>query len=205
MLGDRLRLARRKAGLSMDALVAAMGGQVSKQSLSKYERNRMMPGSRVLASMCRHLDVSLEFLMSSEIEALEGVDFRTHSKTTAKERAQVEAIVIEHAERYLEIESILGEVAGTWQPFEKVVVRDEADAEAVAADLRERLHLGIDPIPNVTGLLEDLGLKVLLLNLPERVSGMTCFVRRQGSNERIPVIVCERQHVPGKAPLDLGA
>ena len=189
MLGDRLRLARKKAGLSMDGLVSAMGGQISKQALSKYERNLMMPGSRVLASLCRHLDVSLEFLMSSEIEALEGVDFRTHAKTTAKERAQVEAIVIEHAERYLAIESILGEEVTHWHAPAKKHICDESDAESFAVELRERWHLGIDPIPNMAALLEDFGLEVLLLDLPDRVSGMTCFVRRPGGDERIPVIV----------------
>ncbi len=189
MLGDRLRLARKKAGLSMDDLVSAMGGQVSKQSLSKYERNLMMPGSRVLASLCRYLEVSLDFLMSSEIEALEGVDFRTHTKTTAKERAQVEAIVIEHAERYLAIESILGEEVTRWHAPEKKCIRDESDAENFAVELREHWRLGIDPIPNMTALLEDLGLKVLLLDLPDRVSGMTCLIRRRASDERIPAIV----------------
>ena len=189
MLGDRIRLARKKAGLSMDALVSAMGGRVSKQALSKYERNLMMPGSSVLASLCQHLDVSLEFLMSSGIEALEGVDFRTPSTTTARERAQVEAIVIEHAERYLEIESILGEDVAHWHAPEKKSIRNEPDAEGVAVELRNQWHLGTDPIPNMTALLEDLGLKVLLLDLPSRVSGMTCFVRRRESDERIPVIV----------------
>lgn len=189
MLGDRLRLARKKAGLSMGGLVSAMGGQVSKQALSKYERNLMMPGSRVLGSLCRHLDVSLEFLMSSQIEALEGVDFRTHAKTTAKERAQVEAIVIEHAERYVAIESILGEEVIRWHAPEKRCIRKERDAESFIVELRNRWRLGIDPIPNMSALLEDLGLKVLLLDLPDRISGMTCFVHRLAGDERIPVIV----------------
>jgi Zn-dependent peptidase ImmA (M78 family) len=188
MLGDRLKLARKKSGYSMDALVAELEGEVTKQSLSKYERNQMMPGSRVLSRLSKALDVSLEFLMSAEVVALEGVDFRSKSNTTAKERAQVEATVIEHAERYLAIEEILGEEAGAWVDPEKTVIRTEADAEELAARYRKDWRLGLDPIPNLTALLEDLGIKVLMLDLPEKVSGLTCFVKRQEGAD-VPVIV----------------
>lgn len=188
MLGDRLKLARKKSGLSMDALVAELGGVISKQSLSKYERNQMMPGSRVLSRLSQVLDVSLEFLMSSEVVALDGVDFRSKSNTNAKDRAQVEATVIEHAERYLAIEEILGEEVGVWEDPEQVVIRTEADADAVAARYRKEWRLGLDPIPDVTALLEDLGFKVLMLKLQEKVSGLTCFVKRQSVSD-VPVIV----------------
>lgn len=188
MLGDRLKLARKKSGLSMDALVAKLDGIITKQSLSKYERNQMMPGSRVLSRLSQVLDVSLEFLMSSDAIALERVEFRRKSKTTAKDRAQVEATVIEHAERYLAIEEILGEEVGVWEYPEQVVIRTTADADAVAARYREEWRLGLDPIPDVTALLEDLGTKVLMLELPEKVSGLTCFVKRQSDSD-VPVIV----------------
>ena len=191
MLGDRLKLARKKSGYSMDALVARLDGEVTKQSLSKYEHNLMMPGSRVLSRLSNVLDVSLEFLMSTDVVALEGVDFRTKSNTSVKERLQVEAIVIEHAERYLAIEDILGEQAKGWNESEKTVIRNERDADDIAAKYRERWALGMDPIPNLTALLEELGLKVLLLDLPEKVSGLTCFVKRQESSD-IPVIVANK-------------
>lgn len=188
MLGNRLKLARKKAGLSMDALVEKMDGEVTKQALSKYERNVMMPGSRVLSRLTKSLDVSLEFLMSSEVMELSGVDFRSKSNTTAGERAQVEAIVIEHAERYLAIEDILGEEASVWEDPEPALIQNEADAEAIAIHYREHWNLGLDPIPNLTALLESLGLKVLVLDLPEKVSGLTCFVKRQNGTD-VPVIV----------------
>lgn len=188
MLGDRLKLARKKSGLSMDALVAKLNGMISKQSLSKYERNQMMPGSRVLSRLAGVLDVSLEFLISSDVIALDGVDFRKKSNLTKKDLAQVKATVIEHAERYLAIEEILGEEVGVWEDPKQVVIRSEADAEAVAARYRKEWHLGLDPIPDVTALLEDRGIKVLMLDLPEKVSGLTCFVKRQSDSD-VPVIV----------------
>ena len=48
---------------------------------------------------------------------------------------------------------------------------------------------GFDPIPNMTELLEEKGLKVLTIELPERVSGVTCLVQRPSDSPHFPVIV----------------
>ncbi|MCI0539704.1 MAG: ImmA/IrrE family metallo-endopeptidase [Verrucomicrobiales bacterium] len=63
------------------------------------------------------------------------------------------------------------------------------EAENLANDLRAEWKLGTDPIPNMTELLEERGIKVLLANLPEKVSGLTCFVKRPRLGEETPVIV----------------
>jgi Zn-dependent peptidase ImmA (M78 family)/transcriptional regulator with XRE-family HTH domain len=44
----RLRAARKMAGLSMEELAAKLGGRVTKQAISKYERGRMMPSPDVM-------------------------------------------------------------------------------------------------------------------------------------------------------------
>ena len=53
--------------------------------------------------------------------------------------------------------------------------------------------LGIDPIPNMTELLEEKGLKVLVVDLPDRVSGFTCMVSREDGAPGLPVIVVNRR------------
>jgi Zn-dependent peptidase ImmA (M78 family) len=63
------------------------------------------------------------------------------------------------------------------------------DAENLAKEVRESWKLGTDPIPNMTELLEEKGLKVLIVPLPERVSGFTCIVAREEGNAGLPVIV----------------
>src|SRR5205807_6453152 len=45
------------------------------------------------------------------------------------------------------------------------------------------------PIPNMTELLEEKGLKVLTVLLPQRVSGLTCLVGRGEGQSELPVIV----------------
>ena len=79
MFEQRLRLARRKAGLSMRDLAGRLSPPVSAQAISKYEGGRMMPSSAVLVDLAKNLQVSLDFLMGGQVEPLEGIEFRKHS------------------------------------------------------------------------------------------------------------------------------
>ena len=65
MFGRRLRLARKRAGLSMRSLAERMDPKITAQAISKYEAGKMMPSSAVLVGLAKALDVSLDFLMST--------------------------------------------------------------------------------------------------------------------------------------------
>lgn len=190
MFGDRLKLARKKAGHSLRSLSDALGGRVSAQAIGKYERGEMMPASDVLTALAKELSVSVSFLLSEQVEKLEEVEFRKNANTSAAERAQVEALVIDHVERYLEIEEILKLESAQWHaPLEPELLNTEEDAERLADKVRKKWNLGRDPIPNMTELLEEKGIKVLILDLPEKFSGVTCLVHRKGRKQPVPVIV----------------
>ncbi len=196
MFGDRLKLARKRAGFaSLQSLVDALDVLVSKQALSAYETNKAMPRSDVLTALARKLGVSLDFLLSDQVVGLGNVDFRKKAKTKAADRARVEAAVIEGLERWLTIERILGLNDPAWHPpFKPVHLALEEQAEVFANKLRSAWSLGLDPIPNMTNLLEDQGLKVFMLDLPDDVSGLTCFVDIRDSDIRLPVIVVNKHH-----------
>ena len=59
MFGQRLRLARKRAGLSMRSLAEQMTPKVTAQAISKYEAGQMLPSSAVLVSLGKVLNVSL--------------------------------------------------------------------------------------------------------------------------------------------------
>lgn len=191
MFGDRLKLARKKAGYSLRGLSDALEGEVTAQAIGKYERGEMMPGSGVLSRMAHVLGVSLQFLLSDQVEELEAVEFRKLSSTSAGTRAQVEARVIDCLQRYLAIEEILELDSGAWRAprFGSRILRKDDQGETLAQDLRKEWQLGIDPIPNMTALLEERGIKVLVIPLPDGVSGLTCLVRRPRHKVKVPVIV----------------
>lgn len=191
MLADRLRIARKKAGLSLRGLAERLDPPVSAQAISKYEASEMMPSSSVLVGLAKALDTSLDFLMSGEVAALEGIEFRKHSGTSAQDRARVEAVVTEKLERIFAIEEVLG-LDEEPEPFAGLRAENVASldkVEALADQLRGAWDLGGDAIPGLSGLLEDKGIRVIEADLPKRVSGMACHVRRANRQGEISVVV----------------
>ena len=200
MFAQRLRLARKRAGLSMRVLAERMSPKVTAQAISKYEAGKMLPSSAVLVALAKALDVSLDFLMSAQVEALEGLEFRKHSATSARDRARAEAILIDNLERYLAIVQILDLHAGTeWverRRYDSVASESEIDDKADA--LRNLWRLGMDPIPSLCELLEEKGIKVVEDDLPERINGLACHVVRGGRHVAEAVVVSSRINVERK-------
>lgn len=191
MFGDRLRLARKKAGLSLQALSDQVSPAVSAQAISKYESGKMMPSSSVLVGLGKALGVSLDFLMSGQVAELHGVEFRKHSDTSAQDRAHAEALVIEKLEDYLAIEDILGleEPAAPLADLRCEAVASWDEIELKARELRDAWELGIDPIPSMIDLLEKKGIKVIVADLPVRFDGLACTVKRTGNRPDTEVVV----------------
>jgi Zn-dependent peptidase ImmA (M78 family)/transcriptional regulator with XRE-family HTH domain len=191
MFADRLKLARKRAGLSLQSLSERVSPSVSAQAISKYEGGKMMPSSSVLVGLGKALGVSLDFLMSGQVAELSGVEFRKHSGTSAKDRAHAEALVVEKLEDYLAIEDILG-LGDAEDPFAEVrcdAVGSPDEIEHKARELRSKWELGNDPIPSITDLLEKKGVKVIEADLPERFDGLACAVKRTGDKPDTEVLV----------------
>lgn len=190
MIGQRLLLARKAAGLSLRELETKIDKLVSAQALSKYERDEMMPGSDVLTAIARALGVTESYLLGQNDLMLESIEFRKNRITSRKEEASVKASVLGAVERYLEIEDFVGAASVSWTRPQGVPfpVREPADAEAAAGRLRAAWNLGIDPIPNLAEFLEEHGIKVIPLSLGESVSGLMCRARRSKGGD-VPVIV----------------
>lgn len=193
MIGKRLQLARKAAGLSLRDLEARIDKIVSAQALSKYERDEMMPSSDVLRAIARALGVSESYLLGQSGLRLEVVEFRKNWMTSRKEEARIEASVLSAVERYLEIEDLVALASAVWNrpqgaPFP---VHEPADAEAAAVRLRAAWNLGGEPIPNLAEFLEERGIKVIPLGLGKSVSGLMCKARGSKGNE-VPVIVVNK-------------
>ncbi|WP_422650798.1 ImmA/IrrE family metallo-endopeptidase [Cupriavidus sp. H18C1] len=136
-----------------------------------------------------------EFLLSERKIELTGVDFRKAPHTAAREERAVEAAVLDQVERYLELEELLAADEGTWSPPRSApfAIGEVEDAELAAEALRRLWSLGTDPIPAMTELLEDMGIKVIALDLPQCVSGSKAFVQQSGQCA-VPVIVINKNH-----------
>ena len=195
MIGKRLKIARAAAGLSLRGLSDKIGNLVSAQAISYYERDENTPGSEVLLALAAALDVSLDYLTGIQDMTIESIDFRKKKITRKREVARVEATVLHDLERYLTIEHILGLPGLDWdKPREAPypVANNLWEADRAAHLLRNAWSLGLDPIPNLTGLLEERGIKVLSIDLTNNIAGLTARVR-QANEEVVSVMVVNGQ------------
>lgn len=195
MIGKRLKQARDALGLSLRDLETAIQNQVSAQAIGKYERNEMMPSSTILLALAKALNVTPEYLLSTREIELEGVDFRKEPQAGAKEERAVEAIVLDRVERYLELEELFPAANQLWShpTGDELTINNLEDVEKAAETLRKIWNLGTDPIPSMAELLEEKGIKVIALDLPEKVSGSKAFVKRV-PQDRVPVVVVNQNH-----------
>jgi len=193
MIGKRLKLARAAAGLSLRDVSARIDNRVSAQQIGKYERDEDVPGSGVLIALSHALGVSIDYLVGDQAMVLEGVEFRKKQITGKKEQAQIQAKALHLIERYLMVEEILGLPSAEWDkpreaPFPVCQI---GEADRAAQYLREHWNLGIDPIPHLVELLEDRGIKVLVVESEENIDGLAAQVRRS-RGEPVPIIVIRR-------------
>ncbi len=195
MLGQRLKLARSAAGLSLRGLEERIENRVTAQAIGKYERDESVPSSGVLIALADALSVSVDYLAGDQEMALEGVEFRKKSLTSKREEMQVEAKVLHLLERYLMVEEFLGLPSLDWdKPREAPypVVNDPSEADRAAHSLRLYWGLGLDPIPNLVELMEERGIKVLSCALGN-IDGLMARVRRAGKSI-VPVLVVNDSH-----------
>ncbi len=161
MIGNRIQLARKGAGLSLRALAERAG--VSHTAIAKYEKGTATPSSRVLLALADALGVRVEYFPRTARVALEGVEYRKHTRLPQKALAAAHADVIEQVERFLELQSYLP--ARVVPPFtvpaglpERIESLD--DIEDLAMTVREAWGLGQNPVPVLTDMLEERGILV---------------------------------------------
>ena len=196
MMGDRIRLARRKSGYSLQALSAEIAGRVSPQMIGRYERNESMPRSSVLIALAEVLDVTIDYLFDRWDLKLGDIEFRAETNASHRARSKLEVEILSWLDRYLQIEAILELDAPEWRfPLETPPVRiGDGDVEELAESLRIAWRLGAGPISNVTEFLESRGLRVLCIPMAESISGLTCVASSSTSERKFPAIIVNRTH-----------
>jgi Zn-dependent peptidase ImmA (M78 family)/DNA-binding XRE family transcriptional regulator len=178
MIGERIKQARKAAGLSLRALADRAG--VTAMAISKYEAGKSTPSSRVLLELSKALGVRTEYFFRPVKIELQEVKHRKHSRLPKKALEQIEGDVKEQLERFIELEELLPN--GPVQPFKlpenlPAPITDLDQIETVARQLRHSWELGVDPIPVLTDMLEERGIKVFQSQaINDRFDGMAATV-----------------------------
>lgn len=173
IFGKRLRSAREMNGLSMANLVEKMADIVSKQAISKYEAGKMLPDSTVLIKLAETLDVKVDYFFRPFTVSLSCIEFRKKAKMTEKARKSVEQQVMDHVERYFEIEEIAGIERNASSLRRKEIIRSREDVIKLVQEIRKDWRLGKDGITDVISLLENKGIKVIEFDAPCEFDGLS--------------------------------
>lgn len=160
-IGERILLARKRVQLSQQAL-ADRAGDITKQSISKYEHDRATPTSGVLLRLAQAMGVTVDSLLRPTTIELPQLKFRKLQRLRVKQMEALEAHAQEALERQLTLERIVyGENRPGFTGVEELPVDSEEDAEETAGHCRDALSLGSDPIANLTETLENWHVRVI--------------------------------------------
>lgn len=182
MIAARLKLARAASGLTLRELQERAEGVSSAQAISKYENGKAKPGTNVLIALASALDVPVDYLLAGDDIVLEGVESRETTAASCIAQARVHVALLRDLERYLTVEELLGLPAAIWdrpQGAPYPVDGGVLAADCAAESLRCAWKLGSGPIPNAVDLLEERGIKVVMVDV-EDVQSMTINIRRRG-------------------------
>lgn len=190
----QLRLAR---GLSLDDLAASMGGIVTKQALSKYELGASIPSAPVLNQLAKALKVKAMELWSQPAIDVKFLGYRKKVSLSARWQESFEA----NLSRKLEERLTLQEYCYGNIPFDLPVhayeVKSAAEAEQAAEALRKTWNLGVDPVADLTAILEDHLVHVLEMDGPENFDGISALAHDSHGNARAAAVV-SRTGCPGE-------
>jgi Zn-dependent peptidase ImmA (M78 family)/DNA-binding XRE family transcriptional regulator len=179
-LGQKLRLAREKAGLSQAE--ACRRSEVGESSLSEFENGRRDPSLSQLDALARTYSRSVASLLSDEPEPATTVLWRERPSSGAEE---VEAKFLRLSEQYANLERWSGDVAGSRLPSPAASSSMAWNAaEEMARAVRMLLGLGDRPALALLRVLEeDYGVKVF--HLPFEPTGTAACSRSETFGDSI--------------------
>lgn len=197
MISKRLKQLRLARGLSLDALAAKMGGLVTKQALSKYELDKAKPSPVVLNKLAAVLGVKSAYLWCDPAIKVRFIAYRKGSGLLKKEQAKVEAFVVNALEGRIRLHDITRQNDGFCIPVQKLKIRKVEHAEEAAEKLRSNWNLGLDPIADMTGVLEDHLVHVFEVTVREKFDGISAVAYDRENKVKAAAVV-SRHGVPGE-------
>ncbi len=177
-LSERIRLARKQAGLSMDALASRIG--VTAQSVSKYEHSQATPSPDVLDRIASATGMTLDFMFRPSLVDLGVAQCRKRKGMPAKTWNRLVALAQDGIERRLILEEILYGDAPPELAAPTYAVQCPEDAEKAADRLRVRLGLGEAPVPSMVHVAEAIELRIVPISVDvqsDRFDGLAGWAR----------------------------
>ena len=179
-------------GLSLQDLSDRLGGEFSKQALSRLETGELSPDSDTLSKLCSALSVTLDYFFKDASVELDQVEFRKLKKLPVKEQERVVSTTKEYLERYLELENLLGITDRASFALRSYPIADMKDIPGAVMKMRKILKAGDDPIYNCVELLEEHNVKVYRVIADPSFSGMSTII----GNEVAVIVFNDHPDIP---------
>jgi Zn-dependent peptidase ImmA (M78 family) len=193
---NRIKQFRLAKGYSLDELAGAMGGIVTKQALSKYERGLSMPGPHVLNRLAGALGVKAVRLWAEPDLSVRFVAFRKRSTLPVKAQTAIQAVALEKFEERTRLQEHCFASMPFDAPIEKYAITSEEEAEKAASRVRDLWNLGVDPIANLTAVFEAHLVHVIEVDAPEKFDGISAVAETEEGKPKAAAVV-SRTECPG--------
>ncbi len=181
----------------MEQFVAAMGGVVTKQALSKYERDLSRPRQAVLRSMAKELEVTTARLIEADPIQVDIRAYRRKARMGRREMERIENLTAINLEDRVRLEDVLGLTPDAVRSVPQISVERVADAEDAAAKVRADWGLGADPIASVIDTLEEHHIHVIEVEASDAFDGISALAKgRRGRVLGAAVVI--RKRLPGE-------
>ena len=189
---NRLKQLRLARGFSLDDLAAHMGGLVTKQALSKYEKGEMQPSPSVLACLAGTLGTNAADFLRPQGFKISMLAFRKMASMGVKEQESAKASIQMEFEKRLLLQERLPGGPPLGVRIASYEVKNEIEADAAAESLRKQMRLGVDPIGNLTALLEDHAVHVLRIEASSKFDGFSAVAQDAAGAAVSAAVVCRK-------------
>ena len=181
-VGDRLRLARETVNLTQAAAAKAIG--VARTTLVAIEQGQRKARLGEIQKLAQHYHTSVNALLRRESVHVDlAPRFRRLSGNDAA-ADQASHLIASLVIAEVEFENLLGVQRVRNYPPERPLLNGDVQTQAEhdAAELRQRLGLGMAPIANLVTLLEmELGVRVYVRRLHASISGLFAYDEEVGA------------------------
>lgn len=176
-VGERLRIAREHAKITQADAASAI--EVARTTLVAIEQGQRRVRTNELQRLSRLYGTTVNALMREEAVHVDLTPrFRRLPDSADATADAAVQLMSDLAMAEVELENLLGVKRVRNYPPERPILRGDVQtqAEQDALELRQRLGLGISPIPDIVTLLEmELGVRVYVRRFDGRISGLFAY------------------------------
>lgn len=188
MLGERIKQLRSMHCWTLDEMAARMGGTITKQAISKYEKGKSRPSNQNLVRIAKLFNVKTVQLLAEPKYEMKFIAFRKSLTLSNKHQDYIKQCTKSQFENRLRVQELIIPKATHNVPIQKIEVSRFDDVERAADQIRLSWKLGKDEIANVTNVLENNLIHVMEVESNKKFDGMAVIAKQDNKVKGIGVV-----------------